>query len=248
MTGRAKDFLPGSAFEPRRTPQTALDLRERPDLNPATNPAEPRRTPQTANLNPAEPRRSAGFKRSSSPLFPQVNGPLRGSAGFAGFISPLAPRTATTRPVQAPRGAADAHTNSALNRAEEHHPQPTNQPHCPSVDSPTNPTTSEGDPTMTKPTQTETRTPVMSGHVAVPGSVGQLGRFIPGPKAGRATYTVEEIAELLGLSRASAYVLLKSGDIPARRLGTRWIIPRHRFHQWLDSDPIAHATSEGGVR
>ena len=62
--------------------------------------------------------------------------------------------------------------------------------------------------------------------------------------ASRATYTVGEVAGLLGLSRANTYVLLKSGDIPARRLGTRWIIPRHRFHQWLDTD----ATTEGAVR
>jgi excisionase family DNA binding protein len=54
--------------------------------------------------------------------------------------------------------------------------------------------------------------------------------------SGRVTYTVGEVAGLLGMSRANTYVLLKSGDIPARRLGNRWIIPRHRFHQWLDAD------------
>lgn len=66
--------------------------------------------------------------------------------------------------------------------------------------------------------------------------------------AARATYTVGEVAVLLGLSRASTYVLLKSGDIPARRLGNRWIIPRHRFHQWLDTDPATHDTAQGGSR
>lgn len=67
--------------------------------------------------------------------------------------------------------------------------------------------------------------------------------------AHRATYTVAEVAELLGLSRANTYVLLKSGDIPARRLGTRWIIPRHRFHDWLDSQPLnTAATAHGGHR
>ncbi|WP_426561393.1 helix-turn-helix domain-containing protein [Angustibacter sp. McL0619] len=63
--------------------------------------------------------------------------------------------------------------------------------------------------------------------------------------AARATYTVSEVATLLGMSRANTYVLLKSGEIPARRLGSRWIIPRHRFHQWLDTDP---ADFDGGDR
>jgi len=54
----------------------------------------------------------------------------------------------------------------------------------------------------------------------------------------RATYTVPEVAALLGMSRANTYALLASGEIPARRLGSRWIIPRHRFAQWLNDDPV----------
>jgi excisionase family DNA binding protein len=65
----------------------------------------------------------------------------------------------------------------------------------------------------------------------------------------RVTYTVTEVATLLGISRANTYVLLKSGEIPARRLGSRWIIPRHRFHDWLDTQsldgPAGHATVGG---
>ena len=64
----------------------------------------------------------------------------------------------------------------------------------------------------------------------------------------RVTYTVGEVAALLGMSRASTYVLLNSGDIPSRRLGTRWIIPRHRFHQWLDTDPATHDNLQGTTR
>jgi excisionase family DNA binding protein len=67
----------------------------------------------------------------------------------------------------------------------------------------------------------------------------------------RVTYTVTEVATLLGISRANTYVLLKSGEIPARRLGSRWIIPRHRFHEWLDTQgfdsPVDHLTV-GGYR
>ncbi len=54
----------------------------------------------------------------------------------------------------------------------------------------------------------------------------------------RITYTVAEVAMLLGISRATAYVLLKSGEIPARRIGSRWIIARCRFNAWLQSEDV----------
>ena len=73
------------------------------------------------------------------------------------------------------------------------------------------------------------------------------GDNVPTPT--RVTYTVTEVATLLGISRANSYVLLKSGEIPARRLGSRWIIPRHRFHDWLDTqcldNPAEHFTAGG---
>ncbi|MGH3367923.1 MAG: helix-turn-helix domain-containing protein [Nocardioidaceae bacterium] len=51
----------------------------------------------------------------------------------------------------------------------------------------------------------------------------------------RAVYTVRQVAWLLAMSLGTTYDLLRSGEIPATRLGTRWIIPRARFHAWLDS-------------
>ena len=53
--------------------------------------------------------------------------------------------------------------------------------------------------------------------------------------AERAVYTVVEVAQLLSLSRGTAYALVRDGTIPAMRLGNRWVIPRARFHAWLDS-------------
>jgi excisionase family DNA binding protein len=53
----------------------------------------------------------------------------------------------------------------------------------------------------------------------------------------RAAYTVVEVALLLGLSRGSTYALVRSGKIPALRMGGRWIVPRRRFHAWLDQQP-----------
>nr|WP_182905863.1 helix-turn-helix domain-containing protein [Microbispora sp. H13382] len=43
-----------------------------------------------------------------------------------------------------------------------------------------------------------------------------------------------EVARLLSLSRGSAYALVREGTIPALRMGGRWIIPKRRFHAWLD--------------
>jgi excisionase family DNA binding protein len=53
--------------------------------------------------------------------------------------------------------------------------------------------------------------------------------------AERAVYTVPEVAQLLSLSRGTAYALVRDGTIPALRLGGRWVIPRARLHAWLDS-------------
>ncbi|GAA3613003.1 helix-turn-helix domain-containing protein [Microlunatus ginsengisoli] len=54
------------------------------------------------------------------------------------------------------------------------------------------------------------------------------------PAPTRVTYTVPEVASLLGISCATTYVLLRTGEIPARRIGSRWIIARRLFNAWLD--------------
>jgi excisionase family DNA binding protein len=41
------------------------------------------------------------------------------------------------------------------------------------------------------------------------------------------TLSVTEAAGLLGISRALAYELVRTGDIPAIRLGRRIVVPRH---------------------
>jgi excisionase family DNA binding protein len=57
----------------------------------------------------------------------------------------------------------------------------------------------------------------------------------------RAAYTVAEVAFLLGLSRGNTYALIRRGRIPALKMGTRWIVPKRRFHAWLDAPPaIGH--------
>ena len=48
------------------------------------------------------------------------------------------------------------------------------------------------------------------------------------------TYTVDQIAELLGVARGVAYESVRNGEIPATRVGRRWLVPRKRLHAWLD--------------
>jgi excisionase family DNA binding protein len=50
----------------------------------------------------------------------------------------------------------------------------------------------------------------------------------------RAVYTIKEVAVLLALSLNSTYALVRTGRIPAVKLGNRWMVPRQRFHAWLN--------------
>jgi excisionase family DNA binding protein len=50
----------------------------------------------------------------------------------------------------------------------------------------------------------------------------------------RAVYTVAEVARLLAVSLGSAYALVRDGTIPAKKIGGRWVIPKVRFHTWLN--------------
>jgi excisionase family DNA binding protein len=51
----------------------------------------------------------------------------------------------------------------------------------------------------------------------------------------QAVYRVEEAAVVLRMSRAATYAALRRGQIPARRVGRRWLIPRHALHTWLNA-------------
>lgn len=51
---------------------------------------------------------------------------------------------------------------------------------------------------------------------------------------GRSTFTVEEAGcKILGLSKCSAYAAANSGELPAIRVGRRWIVPRHALERML---------------
>lgn len=48
-------------------------------------------------------------------------------------------------------------------------------------------------------------------------------------------YTVREVATLLGINLGVTYQLIRQGEIPAKRLGKRWIVPRRLFYVWLNN-------------
>lgn len=52
----------------------------------------------------------------------------------------------------------------------------------------------------------------------------------------RAVLTVAEAAELLGISRGTAYEYARTGQLPAVRLGRRLVIPKHRFDELLNGE------------
>ena len=51
---------------------------------------------------------------------------------------------------------------------------------------------------------------------------------------GKRTYTVGEIAEILGIGRTSAYKLIRSGQFQIVRIGSAIRISKASFDDWLD--------------
>lgn len=52
----------------------------------------------------------------------------------------------------------------------------------------------------------------------------------------RVTLSVAEAAELLGISRGTAYEYARTGQLPAVRLGRRLVIPKCRFDELLNGE------------
>jgi excisionase family DNA binding protein len=63
-------------------------------------------------------------------------------------------------------------------------------------------------------------------------------RTVPG-RPERAVYNVREVSQMLSISLGGTYQLCRDGKIPALKLGGRWVVPKARFHTWLDNLPIA---------
>ena len=48
------------------------------------------------------------------------------------------------------------------------------------------------------------------------------------------TLTAPEVSEVLGISRAAAYELVRSKGFPHMRIGTRILVPKDKFIQWIE--------------
>ena len=58
-----------------------------------------------------------------------------------------------------------------------------------------------------------------------------------------ATYTVEEVAKILGIGRNSAYEAVRSGQIPSLRIGKRLLVSRIVLDSLLR---LSHGRPAGG--
>ena len=47
-------------------------------------------------------------------------------------------------------------------------------------------------------------------------------------------YTIQDVAQMLGISRSFVYQMIKEDKIPVVRLGRRVIIPKLKFDKWFE--------------
>ena len=56
------------------------------------------------------------------------------------------------------------------------------------------------------------------------------------PKPPQLTYTVEEAAEVLGIGRGLAYIMVRDGELPSIRMGQRrLLVPKAALDEWLEA-------------
>lgn len=67
-----------------------------------------------------------------------------------------------------------------------------------------------------------------------------------GPLAGRATATVDEVAERIGVSRSAAFDAVRRGDLPSCRVGRRVLVPVPALTALLLDVETKGTSSNGG--
>ena len=50
------------------------------------------------------------------------------------------------------------------------------------------------------------------------------------------TLTAPEVGEVLGISRAASYALVRSEGFPRMKIGKRILVPRDKFIQWINEN------------
>ena len=46
--------------------------------------------------------------------------------------------------------------------------------------------------------------------------------------------SVSQVAEVLGIGRTNAYELVKEKDFPSLNIGSRIVVPKDKFIQWIE--------------
>jgi excisionase family DNA binding protein len=72
---------------------------------------------------------------------------------------------------------------------------------------------------------------VAASSAVVPGSTTAPGAVAP--VEDRLVFTVEEAAQLLGISRSFAYEAVQRGDVPSMRIGRRILVPKAALQRFL---------------
>ena len=50
--------------------------------------------------------------------------------------------------------------------------------------------------------------------------------------------SVPEVAVALGISRAGAYELVRSDGFPALKIGSRIVVPKEKFIEWVNAQTL----------
>lgn len=48
--------------------------------------------------------------------------------------------------------------------------------------------------------------------------------------------SVQEIAKVLGISKTSAYELVRSKGFPVIKIGSRMVVPKEKFREWVEQN------------
>ena len=75
------------------------------------------------------------------------------------------------------------------------------------------------------------RSPPMTGQSKIDTTTAPQGRILD---SNRLTFSVEETAAILGISRGLTYQMIHEGGIPAVRFGKRLLVPKRALENLLD--------------
>lgn len=53
------------------------------------------------------------------------------------------------------------------------------------------------------------------------------------------TLCAEQVAQVLGISRAGAYTLMRSKGFPTIRIGKRMVVPKEKLLAWMEEQTVA---------